>query len=77
MGGGNNIGNLTWQFASDDTLRKALSKSEYKKFRNEFRNPKTTRINGKPHIYKNAERICERFENECIAIVSEGVRYKK
>lgn len=38
---------------------------------------KGIRINGKPHIYKNAERICERFENECIAIVSEGVRYKK
>lgn len=33
------------------------------------------RIAGKPHIYKNAKRITERFEEDCIKIVSEGVRY--
>lgn len=32
------------------------------------------RVEGKEHIKKNEERIKERFEDLCVAIVSEGVR---
>lgn len=37
--------------------------------------PNGKRVKAKPHIYKNAKRIEERFEEECIAIIAEGVRF--
>lgn len=36
----------------------------------------TDRVDGIPHIKKNEKHIADKFEDMCVAIVSEGVRYK-
>ncbi len=34
------------------------------------------RLNGKPHILKNAKRAAETYEDMAVGVISEGVRYK-